>query len=247
MTSIDPPLDPDERIGILIEKSVRGALSEDEQRELGEALAADPRLQKELDRSIDESANIHALVERAMNEFDEETAQNAVKAEVEATKRLIWFAPLLTALIIGSFVWSSGGFASLQSPFFVLIAALMVASMLVVWIPWVRGAHRLAGAQHTSEEFRLEYAEHRTRVNNWVVVYRACAILMMIGFTLLLIESLQTGQRLMLHGAIFASGIANLYYAFSRRHVDRMRGFRLGVLDRTGRPISKKGGSDDTA
>lgn len=248
MTSIDPPSDPDERLGILIEKSVRGALSEDEQRELGEALASDPRLQQELDRSIDESANIRALVERAMNEFDEETARQAIQAEHAIAKRVRILMPLMATMMIGSFAWVSGGLAAFRSPFFLFVAGLMLATMLVTWSRLTRDGKRLLAAERIGDtEFRAEYSAHGTRVRGWIHAYQLGAVLNALLFAFLLVDSLQSGQRLAWHAGFLIGALANVYFAFNRRNLDRMRGFRLGVLDRKGRPIAKKGGIDDAA
>lgn len=242
------PFEPGERLGVLIEKSVRGALTEDEQRELGEALAADPRLRRELSQSINESADIHALVQRAMDEFDPETARHAIGSELDALARAMWRVPLMVAGSLAGFAVLGLALGTHSPGFWLFMALIFTIGVGIVLAQFTRARRRaldMRRAAHESDAaLGQSFERHRVGVEAWIRWYRVAAVAMPVCMLGLMF----TGDPVNWIAAVaFVAGLANLYYANDQKTLDRIRGQRLGVLDRKGRPISKKGGPDDAA
>lgn len=237
--------EPSERLGILIEKSIRGELSEEEQRELGAALAEDPRLKRELDHSIDETEDIHAIVQRAMKGFNPEVARNAIDSELAMLKKLTWRIPLMLGLLLGWVFLLDLIIGPVYWPM-MLLPLVGTAGVALIWARrWRANARAMRRAAQDSESaLRVAFDRHKSSVESWIRFNRIGAVYFMVIVPLFV---LMRGRIDWFTLIMVLCGLGMVYGWFSRARVDRVRGIRLGLIDSKGRRITKKGGSDGHA
>jgi len=221
----------DDRLGVLVEKSLRGALDADEQQELGALLSRSPRM-AELARQIQqEDGTMQTMIHDAATKFDPEVAQRAIEARLEEGKTAWRIVPIMAALLVGGFVlykWALGDDAGMGWTHVVGLSVMVVILTVISAAISTSRARRLAAeAAEGVDGLESAYAKRLKSIDQWVIWYRVLAVAAS-GFVFwvlidALLEEPGSVAKRWLFGAIFVLTLPNLWFAFNRRHLDRVR------------------------
>ena len=229
-------MDGDEdRLGVLVEKSLRGALTEDEQRELGALMSGSSESAEAAQRAQEEDRTMQKMIADAAERFDPEVARRAIDFELRKW-RWPWRVSVLlvvTVVVFASlFEWMRSGWSDLRWAHVGGLSAFICGVGVLHILVMRRRAQREAReAMRGPEELERVYRRRLAAIPHYVLAYRILAVGVVLGMGMGLVNALLNGEGWLLWAAWMLLMLPNLYFAFNRKNIDRMRGVLAGVID----------------
>ncbi len=235
-----------DRFDVLVERSLRGDLSPAEQQELGALLASSPQL-AELARTLQqEDRTMQTMIQSAETTFDPERARRSIDASLNEARTQWRLLPIFMVLIAGGMIAISLIEKRLELSV-VLGTCVLLALILVLQAKWRQNRSQRLAAEAASgmDGLAAAYSKRAQEVDRWTMTYRLIALAAPAVVLAYLIGSLfdESGSTVMrwVMGIVFVIALPNAWFAFNRRHVERVRARMLG--HRVDAPADR--GSDD--
>lgn len=220
--SVGGPGDVGGDVGALIEKSLRGALSADEQVRLGRLLTEDPGLAARLARARAEDEAMQAAAERVVEGFDFERAGRAIRNRIRWQRGLLIAGAGIVALWAPAWAlahrartgaWPGAGGAGWG----LTAASVVLAGALYLWVvvgPRWRLERELAAG---GDVLRRAYEREVRAIPRRVMLLRAAAVLAGVGGVVLLAASIAGGHALSAAAAVVVLGASGVCWRESSR------------------------------
>jgi len=242
--------DEADRLDVLIEKSLRGALTDTEQRELGAMLESSPELAAHAQQAQREDHTMQALIRHATEHFDPELARRAIEFEANSFRRTRWMLP---TAVLGIFAFGvvytlqRSNWSAVDWPL-VIGLTLLAAIMWSATFWWMRFRARRAArvAAESVEALESTYQRKVRSIPKRILLYRILAIGAVVIMGLKLIEAMIAESGQIFWFIAFLLMLPNLYFAFDQRTIDRIAGVLSGVIDPDDATSSTNDRSNDT-
>lgn len=225
----------EDRLGVLVEKSLRGALTEDEQRELGALMSGSSESAEAAQRAQEEDRTMQKMIEMAAERFDPEVAQRVIDFELRKW-RWPWRVSVLLVVTVVVFAvvfeWMRNGWSDLRWAYIFGLSAFICIVGGLNMLVMRRWAQREAReAMQGPEELERVYRRRIKAIPRMVLMYRIVAVGSVVVPGAGAAEALMDGTEWRYWAAWMLLMLPNLYFAFNRKYIDRLSGVMAGVID----------------
>ncbi len=225
----------EERLGVLVEKSLRGALTEDEQREMGALVSGSAELSETARRAQEEDRTMQRMIADAAERFDPEVARRAIDFELRKWRwpwrHLVVFVVMAVVFAV-VFEGRQSDWSDMRWGRVAGLSALVCGMAVLTSLVMKRRAQREAReAMKGPEELERVYRRRIESIPRFVLMYRIFAVVCVVAAGSRLIEALQDERGWLVSAVFLLVTLLNLYFAFNRKNIDRLSGVMAGVID----------------
>ncbi|MEM7628300.1 MAG: hypothetical protein AAF356_02645 [Planctomycetota bacterium] len=221
-----------QRLGELTERRMRGELNAQEQRELEIGLSAHPEVARTLAKFEEDLNMLDRSIDSQAEGFDPNQAVRALRARRRGVAiSTIGGAICATGVGIGYAMWNpSGGSMLIAALYPVLYLSIGAVVMLALLHRWARRAEH--AAELDAEGLDQLAGDLRSDAEKDVRIYQISAVVLVVFLGSLTIDALASGASVAWFNAVLlAISLPNVYFAFNRGNIDRLRRGLRGERD----------------